>query len=293
MSEEKGKGFRFRAFTSFVVLFSFAAVAASGAALYFTPRGRVANWTDWTLLGLTKDQWTAFHVLGTILFLVFGVIHIVYNWRAILSYLRKLPSRALRPTVEMCAALLLTVVVVAGAAMELQPFRAVMDLNESIKDYWEKQTKEKPPVPHAETLTVEEFCSQAGISVDAFLSVLKGKGYSVPSTSATIREIADANGISPSDLYRLLQGRSGGGKAEPPALTPRPEPRGNGNGQGRGFGRMTLGDLCDELGMDVRRAIAILAARGVTSYKDMRVRDIADKLGVPPYQVEEILKNSK
>ncbi|MDI9444793.1 MAG: DUF4405 domain-containing protein, partial [Planctomycetota bacterium] len=55
----KGRPLSAKGFTSLFLTLTFGAVASSGAILYLTPRGRVANWTDWTMLGLSKDEWAA------------------------------------------------------------------------------------------------------------------------------------------------------------------------------------------------------------------------------------------
>jgi len=51
------KGFNWRGFTSLLLAAGFLILAGSGLVLYASPRGRVANWTDWEVLGLTKHEW--------------------------------------------------------------------------------------------------------------------------------------------------------------------------------------------------------------------------------------------
>ncbi|MDZ7816142.1 MAG: DUF4405 domain-containing protein [Planctomycetota bacterium] len=138
------KSFSFRAFTSYILLFTFLAVLITGVVLFITPKGRVANWVDWQFLGLNKDQWASVHILSTLLFTVFGIVHLVYNIKPLLNYLKSRMSQAARVKGEMLAALLLTVVVCIGTVADVQPFKAVMDSNERIKDYWESKTKEAP-----------------------------------------------------------------------------------------------------------------------------------------------------
>lgn len=45
-----------RQLTSFIITFAFVVIAISGVILYIVPPGRVANWTNWQLLGLGKEQ---------------------------------------------------------------------------------------------------------------------------------------------------------------------------------------------------------------------------------------------
>lgn len=46
---------------SLAVLFSFTSPVLSGIVLSFSLRGRVAYWSGWTLLGLSREPYTAFH----------------------------------------------------------------------------------------------------------------------------------------------------------------------------------------------------------------------------------------
>jgi len=46
--------FRWRGFTTLLTAFSFIISLVSGIVLYFTPQGKIANWTYRTFLGLNK-----------------------------------------------------------------------------------------------------------------------------------------------------------------------------------------------------------------------------------------------
>ena len=48
-----------RGLVSVLTLTSFLVLAFTGCILFVTPPGRVANWTGWTMLGLTKHEWGA------------------------------------------------------------------------------------------------------------------------------------------------------------------------------------------------------------------------------------------
>ncbi|MBE0460642.1 MAG: DUF4405 domain-containing protein, partial [Candidatus Aminicenantes bacterium] len=68
-----GRGIlKFRAFISLSILWSFLVEAISGIVLYITPVGRVANWTNWKFLGLTKQNWEAIHTIFGYVFLLFA-----------------------------------------------------------------------------------------------------------------------------------------------------------------------------------------------------------------------------
>ena len=48
--------FNWRGFASLATGFAFLIMIVSGVVLYVAPRGRVANWTDWTVMGLGKEE---------------------------------------------------------------------------------------------------------------------------------------------------------------------------------------------------------------------------------------------
>ena len=68
--------FHFRGFVSLFLMLAFLVLSVSGVVLYVTPRGRVANWTGWTMLSLEKQTWQSVHVGIALLFLVGAVLHL-------------------------------------------------------------------------------------------------------------------------------------------------------------------------------------------------------------------------
>jgi len=61
--------FSFKTFTSFLLVLTSFSLVFSGVILFLSPRGRVAHWTDWALMGLGKEEWGAVHILMAIVFL--------------------------------------------------------------------------------------------------------------------------------------------------------------------------------------------------------------------------------
>ena len=68
-----------RRFTSLCIGFSFLIMSYTGIILFLAPKGRVANWTNWQLLGLDKTHYTHLHVTFMVLFLVGMIFHIYLN----------------------------------------------------------------------------------------------------------------------------------------------------------------------------------------------------------------------
>ncbi|MGD9014349.1 MAG: DUF4405 domain-containing protein, partial [Desulfobacterales bacterium] len=77
-----------RRVTSLTALLSFMLLFITIIVLYIVPQGRVAYWADWRLWGLTKSQWGNIHINVGLLFLLSIFLHIYYNWKALLNYLK-------------------------------------------------------------------------------------------------------------------------------------------------------------------------------------------------------------
>jgi len=95
------RGFNFRSFTAFILTWTFLTLVVSGAVLYIAPPGRIANWTRWQLIILTKEQWQAVHTLTAVAFLVGGLFHLLkfkrnMDFRARLRF-RALPRKGSKP----------------------------------------------------------------------------------------------------------------------------------------------------------------------------------------------------
>ena len=113
--------FHMRGFTSLLLTLGFAVLTFSGVILYLTPRGRVANWTGWTLLGLDKREWQAIHINIALLVLIVAGLHLFLNWSLFWGYIKKKASLSLNLKVEMLAALVIAGGVLAGTIQAVSP----------------------------------------------------------------------------------------------------------------------------------------------------------------------------
>ena len=130
----KSRGFNFKTFTSFTLAMTFLLLVVSGATLYISPPGRVAHWTDWRLLGITKEGWGGIHILMALVFLIGGLFHILrFNWKIFLHYIRT-RSGEFHYGRELVGAALLTALVLTGTMVGVPPFSSVLTLNENIKE---------------------------------------------------------------------------------------------------------------------------------------------------------------
>ena len=94
----------------------------SGITLFFLPPGRIANWPDWTFLGLAKRQWIGLHVWLALGFLILSVVHTVYNWKRLVSYFKDKTRPYLAFRWEGGAAVLLFCLVSVGTVTGIPPF---------------------------------------------------------------------------------------------------------------------------------------------------------------------------
>jgi len=229
------KRFSLRGFTSLLLTGLFLILGFSGAMLYGSPRGRVANWTDWTLFGLGKEQWEGIHLNGSVLFLVVAILHLVLNWRPFWGYIKKRAGLGLNRKVELALATAITAGVVVGTLYQVPPFSTMSDWRHEIKDYWERRTA-RAPVPHAEEFTLAEFAGHIQLSPDEAIEALRKEGYEVAAPTITLAELAGTKAVPPSRILADIQkhfpqagsfqGNGGGGQG--------------GHGMGRGMG-MGLG----------------------------------------------------
>jgi hypothetical protein len=204
-------GFRFRTFITLVVLLSFLAVVVSGIALYLRPEGSLARWVGWKFAGWDKKQWEAAHTGVVILFMISSFIHIWYNFKTLVSYLRGkaalvLSSGSQWPLImETATALAILVLVTLSAVGPWAPFSSVIQLRSSLKD-GKYILVMPPPVVDADKLTAADFCRVAGLELQAALRHAREHGVVIDDPTMGIGKISQKHGISPEDLYLVLRG---------------------------------------------------------------------------------------
>jgi hypothetical protein len=108
----------------------------------------VAYWADWKLWGLTKPAWGNIHINLGLLFLIALFIHVYYNWRPLINYLKDRAKKIKVFTPDFNAAFVVTVSFVIGTILMVPPFNWVMSLNEHFKDSASVKYGE-PPYGHA------------------------------------------------------------------------------------------------------------------------------------------------
>ena len=289
MSKDVTKKFKWRSFVSVLTAASFIGMVFTGIVLFIVPPGRVANWTGWTFLVLTKHQWIALHDWMSIIFVIASAFHLYLNWKAFVGYFKSKITRAFALRTEWALALTVFAVVFIGTAVGVAPFSTLMAWNESIKHGWDSP-RQRAPIPHAELLTLTELAEQIpDINIVTMLKNIKEQGIEVQSTDIVLGTIAESYNITPARLYNIAMGQGGGsGQCADEHLSGARQ----GGGPGRGFGQMTLSQYCHQAGLDIHTAIGKLNKEGFRGESDMTIRAIADLVGAHPSEIRRILDES-
>ncbi len=256
------KSFNWRIFISFGLVLSFVMLLVSGIVLYIAPPGRVANWTDWRMLGLTKTGWENQHAVFGFAFAVLSIFHLFFiNWKAFVSYLKARAAGGLKSPKELFSSLLLFLIFGAGTYYAVQPFSAIVDFGNAISASWEQRDKQ-PPVPHAEAMTLVELARQPGLGGDALVlkTKLEQAGVTVRSVDETLADIAAANRTTAEKLYRHIAPAASPGSTLP----------------AQGLGRKTLQEIADTADISVSSLQLALRQKGVEAEPDMTLKTIAD-----------------
>ncbi len=305
MPNQKRTNFNWRAFVSLTTGLSFIGMGITGIALLFVPPGRIANWTDWKMLGLTKHQWIGQHVWFSTVFVIAAILHIYLNWRPLVNYCKAKVGKGLALRWEWVLSLALCLVVGAGTFAGIRPFSSLLDWSEGIKHGWDTPAR-RAPIPHAELMTLEELAEHVkDVDAETMIANLKAGGIQVESSADVVGEMAKAHNLSPIELYNMAigaenrgRGRGAGGQGRGAGGQGRGGPGGEGqseHGQGAGsglrmVGRMTLRQYCDQAGLDLGKSIEKLQAAGLKAASDMTLREIADLANRHPSEVRDLLE---
>ena len=128
--------FYVRAFVSIMLVGLMVLFVVSGVALFVAPPGQMANTLGWTLVGLSKGQWETVHIAFGLLWVPLVVLHLVFNRRVLVSYLRDRVSRTFVWRRELLAAVVVTAALGVTAVLDLPPVAQLMEWEESFADFW-------------------------------------------------------------------------------------------------------------------------------------------------------------
>lgn len=267
------KKFYWRAFVSFYVLISFLIIAISGIILYITPPGRVANWTDWRFIFLSKHEWQAIHTILSFLFVISAGFHIYFNWKVLITYLRTKLQEGIKMKRELSLAFMIILASISLTLFEVPPFSTVMDLGENISNSWGKNLSE-PPIPHAELLTLKEYSEKTNIPYSDIISNLKNSGIEISNENTTIKAIADKYKLTPAQVAQKIMDN----KKPKPVIA-----------EGGGYGRKSVKEVCEQLDIPVEIGLERLKRNGIDAQIETNLKEIANEYNLVPIQIVKII----
>lgn len=274
---------KIRKITSLTAALSFVLMILTSVVLYIVPQGRVAYWADWHLLGMTKTDWGNIHINLGLLFLISLFLHIYYNWKALISYLKNRAKQIKVFTPEFNLALVITITAAVGTYAMAPPFSWVMSLNDHFKDSG-AETYGEPPYGHAELSSLTTFANKMNLDLEKSMKLLKQAGYSVTDSAVTLKTIGEQNDIPPQQVYETIKPAAVNTAAiskNDIALPESPQP---------GTGRLTLADFCAQYGLNSKWIIRELKKQAINASQELMLKTIADQNSLSPIDLYEHIK---
>ena len=279
----EGNRFNLRGLTSLLIAAGFLILTISGGVSYVVPHGRIAYWTDWSFLGLTKTNWADIHLIGSVLFLVAGAVHVYLNWKPLTRYFMGRVKGSFRLTKEVGVAGLVALLVVLSAIYSIPPLSYIPDLGESAKNSWVSREYE-PPFGRAELLSFKSFCRKQDIPLQNAIAELGINGILVRDPETTLAEAAKSNGTSPLRLYMIVKQLEGKAvpRVEATILTPEAVEE---KFAGSGIGRKTFSEITRSMNLDVATVRNRMAFTNLEVKDDESLKQAAERLGVQPIEL--------
>ncbi len=273
-----------RRITSLIASLAFVLMVLTSIILYVVPQGRVAYWADWRFWGLTKTDWGNIHINLGLLFLIALFVHLYYNWKPLINYLKDKAKKIKVFTPEFNAALVITVVFILGTYLLVPPFSWVMSLNEHFKDSGAEKYGE-PPYGHAELSSLKTFAKKLKLDLTKSMELLDQAGYPVEDSMITLQTIGKRYNIPPQQIYEAIKPASILSDKDLGTKTSLPEspPSGTGN--------FTLADFCTQYALSNKVVIHKLKREGITASEDLTLKQIAIQNQKNPIDLYEIIKN--
>ncbi len=271
-------------FTSLTLLWSFVVLFISSLVLFTEPHGRVAFWSNWQFLGLTKGQWDDLHLCSGTLFSVTALIHLYLNWKMILAYLKK----KIRGDAAVWGSFALTLFVCISSYLQLPPMKQLIELEEKIKQT-QTQKYGNPPFGHAELVPINKLAKFLGIDPEKFVNALKANKIPVASGKESLKELSGRTGKSPSELFHLaiesLKKNIKGPRENTVIHLPSVPPPGT--------GMMTIDDIARTYHVSRQKLLERLKASNIDASPTETIKEIAKRTKKSPPEIYGILSHSK
>ena len=255
---------------------TFIVMLLSSGVLYFIPDRGVTAWSDWTFLGLDKQQWDNLHINLGLLFLVFLIWHIYYNWKPIKNYLKEKKEWVIF-TKEFNFSLLLVSLFMIGTIWMILPFSFFVNIGNGIKAINAKNAG-TPPFAYAEQATLKDYIILMHLDDETVVKKLE-KGHISFKPNETLKKIALDNDISPQKLSDMIRPKSA--KSTLPNDLP------------VGLAHKTLRSLEKEYRVDINRFIDHLKTYSIEANRDTSFKRLSKEAQIHPATLYNMLLASQ
>jgi len=273
----------FRKITSLTLLISFLLCVLTSIILYIVPDGRIAFWSVWQFWGLSKTQWGDLHLNWGILLLLACCMHIYYNWKPIVAYLKDKTKRMRIFTANFNCALLLALVFGLGTYFQIPPMSTILNFRDSIKGAAAVKYGE-PPYGHAELSSLKTLATKASLDLATCLDLLKQKNIRYENENQSIITIAGENNLTPQQVYDIiLPAAKKEAMASNTAFPDTPPPN---------FGRKKITEMAADYNLKVPDIIQALNSKGVKAEPTQSIKEIATLNNMEPLSVFKVIQDS-
>ena len=274
---------KIRKITSLTASLAFVMMLITSIILFITPQGRVAYWADWRLFGLTKTDWGNIHINLGLLFLIALLLHIYYNWKPLISYLKNKAKEINIFTPEFNLALVITVVFIVGTYFLVPPFGWMISLNDHLKDAGAEKYGE-PPYGHAELSSLKTFAKKMKLDLAGSMELLEKAGYAAEDSNMTLAAIGSRYNIPPQIVYETIK---------PAAMATAKKSDGNGLPESPppGTGKLTLADFCTQYKLNMKLVVRELNKQGIEASEELTMKEIAANNNTGAHDLYEHIKS--
>jgi len=259
----------FKKITSLSMFLVMLIMTYSGVMLFVSPPGRVAHWSNWEILGLTKEQYANIHSTFMTLFIFMTIFHIFYNWKPITSYMKNKAKDFILFTKEMIVSSVLVIIFLFGTLFNLFPFSNFLDFGNGIKNSWEQEYG-RAPYPHAELSSLQMFSKRLNFNLEKCEEILKQNNFKYE-ISQSLGQIAKKNGVTAQYIYNLLNKNL--------------QKKGFNSSNLTGLGRKTVKDVAKNLNISTDDFLLKLKTIGIDAKGDEKFKNVTQRYNQTPMDV--------
>jgi predicted DNA-binding protein YlxM (UPF0122 family) len=271
--EKEGVIMSLKKITSLTMLLAMFTMTFTGIILFITPPGRVANWANWELFGISKELYGQIHSSFMVLFILATILHIYYNWKPLISYMKNEARQFILFTKDMIIASILFLIFLFGTIYQISPFSDFLNFGDDIKSSWEKEYGTSP-YSHAELSSLKSFTKKLNYDLERSKNILTSNNIAFEDEQS-LSQIAKTNSISPKFIYDILRKNFEKGEQKTVPLS--------------GLGKKSIKEVAMTLEISSDEFISKLKSLGLDAKEDDKFKDIAESKDLSPSDILEKL----